>query len=76
MRGSEVSKNTTSRSRSITIVSVVFLVFGLGFAVATPLILAYVILNGSAPTLFGIEFLEGRETRDPIAQATGYPVSA
>ena len=44
---------------SITVVSVVFLVFGLGFAVTTPLILAYIILNGSAPTLFGIEFLDG-----------------
>ena len=39
--------------------SVVFLVFGLGFAVTTPLILAYIILNGSEPTLFGIEFLDG-----------------
>src|SRR2546425_3214743 len=59
MKGSEVSTNTTSRGRSITIVSVVFLVFGMGIAVSTPLILAYIILNGSAPTLFGIEFLEG-----------------
>jgi len=40
-------------------VSVVFLVFGLGLAVTTPLILAYIILNGAAPTLFGIEFLDG-----------------
>lgn len=57
---SEVSTNTRNRSTSITIVSVVFLVFGLGFAVTTPLILAYIILNGTAPTLFGIEFLDGK----------------
>lgn len=59
MKKSGASTNTTSRSMSVTAVSVVFLVFGLGFAVSTPLILVYIILNGAAPTLFGIEFLEG-----------------
>ena len=44
---------------AITITSVAFLVFGLGIAVTTPLILVYIIINGSAPTLFGIEFLDG-----------------
>jgi hypothetical protein len=44
---------------AITIASVAFLVFGPGIAVTTPLILVYIIINGSAPILFGIEFLDG-----------------
>src|SRR5438876_9017994 len=59
MKEGEVSTNTTNRSTSITVVSIIFLVFGLGLAVTTPLILAYIVLNDSAPTLFGIDFLDG-----------------
>ena len=44
---------------SITVVSVLFVFFGLGTAAATPFILAYIIRNGTGPTAFGIEFLHG-----------------
>ena len=53
------STSTRNRSMSITIVSMVFLLFGLGIAVITPLILVYIIRNGSGPVFFGIEFLHG-----------------
>lgn len=59
MKERGASTNTTNRSLSITVVSVLFLFFGLGIAVSTPFILAYIIRNGTGPTAFGIEFLHG-----------------
>ena len=59
MKESEASTNTTNRSMPITVVSVLFLFFGLGTAVATPFLLVYIIINGSGPRFFGIEFLHG-----------------
>lgn len=42
---------TAKRSASITVAAILFLLFGLGLAVADPLILAYIIYYRSAPIL-------------------------
>ena len=53
------SHTPTERSKPIAVASILFVFLGLGIAVSTPFVLAYIIRNGTGPIAFGIEFLHG-----------------
>jgi hypothetical protein len=57
------------RNPSITIASFLFIILGLAMAISNPLVLAYIIYNGSAPVVFGIELLDGKS---PIGVLWGH----